>query len=110
KRMQEPEPSSPAATPTGRRLPTWREMNRDTSPEAEAILFQLWREAPAWRKLQLMVCLNRSARQLALLGLRRRFPEASEAELQRRLASLLLGEELAARVYGPLPDPPAGQE
>ena len=102
--MHEREPSSPRATPTGRRLPTWREMNRDTSPEAEAVLFQLWREAPAWRKLQWMEDLNRTARHLALLGLRRRFPEASEAELRRRLASLLLGEELATRVYGPLPD------
>ncbi len=102
--MQEREPSSPVVTSTGRRLPTWREMNRDTTPEAEAVLFQLWREAPAWRKLQLMEDLNRTARHLALLGLRRRFPEASEAELRRRLASLLLGEELATRVYGPLPD------
>jgi hypothetical protein len=32
------------------RLPTWREMNLDTTPEAEAILFKLWRETPAWRK------------------------------------------------------------
>jgi hypothetical protein len=39
------------ALPIKRRLPTWREMNMDTSPEAEAVLFKLWREAPAWRKL-----------------------------------------------------------
>lgn len=35
-------------------LPTWRQMNRDTSPEAEAILVRLWRETPAWRKWELM--------------------------------------------------------
>lgn len=85
-----------------RRLPTWREMNLDTSPEAEAILFKLWRETPTWRKLELMEDMNRTARHLALIGLRRRHPNASPKELNRRLADILLGEELAAKVYGPL--------
>lgn len=85
------------------RLPTWREMNWDTSPEAEAVLFKLWRETPAWRKLEMMEGLNRTARQFALIGLRQRFPGASPEELRRRLATITLGEELAARVYGPLP-------
>lgn len=85
------------------RLPTWREMNWDTSPETEAVLFKLWRETPAWRKLEMMESLNQGARQLALMGLRKRFPDASPEELQRRLASILLGEALASRVYGPLP-------
>ncbi|MCJ7623261.1 MAG: hypothetical protein MUO76_07140 [Anaerolineaceae bacterium] len=39
---------------------------------------------------------------LALSGLRQRHPEASEGELHRRLASLLLGENLAREVYGEL--------
>lgn len=83
------------------RLPTWREMNLDTTPEAEAFLFAYWREAPAWEKWQRMAQLNQSARLLALAGLRSRYPDASEAEIRRRLADLLLGRELAARVYGP---------
>jgi len=78
-------------------------MNWDTSPEAEAILFNLWRETPAWRKLELMEGLNRTARQLALMGLRRRFPNGSAEELRRRLASMILGDELAEHVYGPIP-------
>lgn len=85
------------------RLPTWREMNWDTSPEAEAVLFKLWRETPAWRKLEMMENLNQGARQLALMGLRKRFPEASSEELRRRLASILLGDDLASQVYGPIP-------
>jgi len=32
--------------------------------------------------------------------LRSRHPEASEKELHRRLADLLLGEDLALKVYG----------
>lgn len=86
-------------------LPTWRQMNMDTSPEVDEILFAYWREAPVWEKWQRMAQLNRSARLLALAGLRRRHPEASEEELRRRLADLILGPELAARVYGPLPEP-----
>lgn len=78
-------------------------MNRDTSPEAEAILLAYWREAPVWEKWQRMAELNRSLRLLALAGLRRQYPEASEAELRRRLADLILGPELAAAAYGPLP-------
>jgi hypothetical protein len=85
------------------RLPTWREMNLDTTPEAEAILFKLWRETPAWRKLEMMEHLNRMARQLALAGLRRRHPDAGPEELHRLLADMILGSELAAQVYGPIP-------
>ena len=80
-------------------------MNRDTTPEAKAVLVRLWRETPAWRKWELMGDLNRTARLLALDGLRRRYPEATPKELRRRLANLLLGPELAAEVYGPGPAP-----
>jgi hypothetical protein len=86
-----------------RRLPSWREMNWDTTPEAEAVLFKLWRETPAWRKLEMMEGLNRTARHLALMGLRRRFPDISAEELRWRLAAIALGEDLATRVYGPGP-------
>lgn len=85
-----------------RRLPTWREMNWDTTPEADAVLFKLWRETPAWRKLEMMEGLNQTARQMALIGLRRRFPDATPEELKRRLAVIILGEALATRVYGPI--------
>jgi len=36
---------------------------------------------------------------LALAGLRSQYPESSETELRRRLAGLLLGEEIAYKVY-----------
>lgn len=84
------------------RLPTWRQMNADTTPEAEAVLFDLWHETPGWRKWEMMEALNRSTRELALAGLRQRHPQATADELRRRLADLLLGPELAAEVYGPI--------
>jgi hypothetical protein len=76
----------------------------DTRPEAEAVLIRLLREAPAWRKLEMMDQLNQSVKLLALVGLRKRYPNESEQKLHRRLAGLLLGEELASKVYGPMED------
>lgn len=74
----------------------------DTSPAAERIQIELLQRAPAWRKLHMIGQMNATVRMLALSGLRQRYPDASEGELRRRLADLLLGAELAARVYGPL--------
>jgi hypothetical protein len=72
----------------------------DTHPKMEALQIQLWRQASPTRKMNMLAQLNASARLLALTGLRSQFPQASEAELRRKLADLLLGEELARRVYG----------
>lgn len=66
---------------------------------------EIYRRMPRWRKIELIVDANETARQLALAGLRTRHPEASPGEIQRRLFGLLLGEELATEVYGPLPAP-----
>ncbi len=51
-----------------------------------------------------MVSMNNSTRELALAGLRSRYAGASEEEIRRRLANILLGEDLARKVYG---DPPS---
>lgn len=74
----------------------------DTRPEAEAVLLDLLRKAPPWRKLHMVAEMNQAVRTLALSGLRRRYPDASPEELRRRLADILLGPELAEKAYGPL--------
>lgn len=75
-------------------------LSADTHPEAERVQIELLRKLPAWRKLQIVGEMNQTVRTLMLSGLRQRFPHATDAELRRRLADLMLGEELAARVYG----------
>ena len=75
-------------------------LSSDTHPKMEALQIQLWRQASPTRKMHMLAQLNASAQTLALMGLRARHPQASEADLRRRLAGLLLGEELAAKVYG----------
>jgi hypothetical protein len=72
----------------------------DTHPRMEALQIRLLRETPPWRKMEMLAGLNESAKALALAGLRKRYPGASEGELRRRLAGLLLGDELACKVYG----------
>ena len=77
-------------------------MISDTHPETEKVLIQLLQQVPVWRKLEMMGELNRTARALALEGLRERYSTATEPELRRRLADILLGPELAQQVYGPI--------
>jgi predicted component of type VI protein secretion system len=76
----------------------------DTHPKMEALQIELWRAASPTRKMQMLAQLNHSAHLLALAGLRSQYPRAEEAELRRRLAGLLLGEDIACKVYGELPD------
>jgi hypothetical protein len=72
----------------------------DTHPKIERMQIEMWRQASPTRKMHMLAQLNASVRILALAGLRSGYPNATEAELCRRLADLLLGEELARKVYG----------
>jgi len=78
----------------------------DTSANAERVQIEILRSMPSWRKVKLWNDLNMSMRKVALVGLSQRFPLATPHELRRRLATILLGPELATQAYGPEPDPP----
>ncbi len=80
------------------------QLSSDTSPKMEGLQIQLLRQASPAQKLEMLAGLNATAHMLALIGLRSRYPQAGEVEIQRRLASLLLGDELACKVYGELND------
>lgn len=82
-----------------------RTLAEDTRPEAERVLIGLLRGASPQRKLAMVLNANRTARLLALTGLRERHPHESPGQLQRRLADLWLGSELAAKAYGPVKRP-----
>jgi len=75
----------------------------DTSPDAERVLIDLLRRASVHQRFEMLDQMNSTVRELALMGLRARHPGATDAQLRRYLADLLLGPELAARAYGPLP-------
>ena len=78
----------------------------DTSPEAERILIELWREASGGRKFELVLDTTKALQEFLLAGLRERHPNESAQRLQRRFADLWLGPELAQRVYGEMPNDP----
>ena len=77
-------------------------LSPDTSPEIERMQIERLRQMPSWRKIGLVGDMNETVRTLALAGLRQRHPDDTPAQRRRRLADLMLGPELAARVYGPL--------
>lgn len=79
-------------------------LSPDTPPHIERLLMERFRRMPTWRKLALVGEMNRAVRDLAVAGLRQRYPDDTPAQRRRRLAALLLGRELAARVYGPPPE------
>ncbi|KAA3644218.1 MAG: hypothetical protein DWQ07_19105 [Chloroflexi bacterium] len=66
----------------------------------EKLQIQLWRQASPTQKMHMVAQLNASTRLLALEGLRKQHPGSSETNLRRRLADLVLGANLASRVYG----------
>jgi hypothetical protein len=77
----------------------------DTSPAAADVQIKVLRAMPASRKIALVEDANRTARRLALAGIRLRFPDVPEAERIRLLMDIVLGAGLAERVYGPRPAP-----
>jgi hypothetical protein len=74
----------------------------DTNPKAEAVLIQLLRQAPPWRKLEMVAELNEAVLTMMRCGFVERFPNDSPALIKRRMADMLLGVDLASKVYGPL--------
>lgn len=55
---------------------------------------------PSWKKLAVVDDLNETVKAFAISGLKQRHPDASPAQIRRKLAELILGEELANKVYG----------
>jgi hypothetical protein len=65
-------------------------------------MLEVFRAMPAWRRLEILDEACRAATELARAGLRSRYPEASPEKIQRLLMDLILGEELARTVFGPV--------
>jgi len=78
----------------------------DTHPTAESVQIEILRSMSAAERFRVLNDLIVTGRILSRACLRDRFPQAGPEELRRRLATLLLGSELARKVYGPEPQPP----
>lgn len=71
----------------------------DTTPEAWAKQFELYRRMTPAERAHLCSELTLAANAFALAGLRQRHPHADDQELLLRLAALRLGEEMVEKAY-----------
>lgn len=72
----------------------------DTSPAVEMRQIEAWRRMEPWEKLRVVEQLVRASEELARVGIERRHPEASEREIELRLAALRLDRETMAARFG----------
>lgn len=72
----------------------------DTSEESARIVTGIYRKMPPERKLLLVFAACRMGQQLALAGLRLRYPDADERTIWHLWAKQYLGETLYRQVYG----------
>lgn len=72
---------------------------RDTHPKIEALQIELIRRMPAWKKISIVDDLNAAVKMLAISGIKQRHPAAAPEQIRRMLAELMLGAELARKVY-----------
>jgi len=70
-------------------------------PEIDALQLSMLRQASPAHKLVLVAQMNATVRTLALTGLRACHSYDSPEIIKRRLADLLMGTEVAQKVYGP---------
>jgi hypothetical protein len=71
----------------------------DTDRAFELRQIEGWRRLTAAEKLSLVMGMNANVKQLAMAGVRQRYPDASPREQFLRLAQVMLGDELARKAY-----------
>jgi len=71
----------------------------DTTPEIEAMQIEGWRQMTPTEKAAVITGLTQSTFDLALAGVRERYPDVSPREQFLRRAILIYGRELAACAY-----------
>ena len=78
----------------------YRTQSADTSPEVEEFLFSHWRSLESWQKFELIFDQTAAAETVCLSGIRRRYPDATERELELHLFALKYGRDLSIDVWG----------
>jgi hypothetical protein len=71
----------------------------DTHPKMEALQIELIRRMPSWRKFSVVDGLNETVKLMAIAGIKQRNPNATPKQVHRLLAELILGKDLARKVY-----------
>ena len=71
----------------------------DTHPKIEQMQIEFIRRMPTWKKFAIVDGLNETVKTLAMSGIKQRHPNATPQQIQHMLAELMLGAELARKVY-----------
>ena len=79
---------------------------RDTSARADAVQFELLRAMTPAQRAEIFTALTLAVQDLAMAGLRKRYPAATDDELRLRLAARRLGDDVVRRVWGWSADEP----
>jgi len=74
-------------------------LSADTHPKMEQLQIELIRRMPSWKKISIVDGLNETVKTLAISGIKQRHPNATQKQIHRMLADLMLGAELAQKVY-----------
>ena len=74
-------------------------LSSDTHPKIERMQIEFIRQMPSWKKFAVVDGLNETVKTLAITGIKQRHPDASPQQIHRMLVTLMLGEELARKVY-----------
>jgi len=74
-------------------------LSSDTHPKMEQMQIELIRRMPSWRKFSVVDGLNETVKLMAIAGIKQRNPNATPKQVHRFLAELILGKELARKVY-----------
>jgi hypothetical protein len=82
----------------------YRTQSPDTSREAEERQFDRWRGLAPVEKVRIVAGLTRMTNQLARAGIRTRYPQAAEREIELRLMALRAGREAMVKYFGWDPD------
>lgn len=75
-------------------------ISRDTSPESQRVLSDIYRNMPLAQKAQQVFSACQFGRQLAIAGIKQRHPEANDKQIWQLWARQNLGDELYEEVYG----------
>ena len=74
-------------------------LSSDTHPKIEKMQIEFIQRMPSWKKFAIVDGLNDTVKALAITGIKQRNPNATLEQVHRMLAGLMLGEELAHKVY-----------
>jgi hypothetical protein len=79
-------------------------LSRDTDRVIEDDQIAAWRAATPAELARLVDDASTAVRELAIAGIRSRYPDAAEGEILARFAALTMGREIASRAYPELQD------